>query len=136
MKIKLIVGYVALLFLYYSWRSTIYQEYYTSKGKVVDFETITVKRSGYKGHRVYITKHMPVIEYFYKGEKLVYTYGKDYLINNLNINDEIPILVNKKDNFDIIPKTAFFYWLTFPDLLVISLLLIMYTGIIKVFFNN
>ncbi len=64
MKIKLIVGYVVLLLLYYSWRSTIYDGYYTSKGKVIDFETITVKRGRYKGGSVYITKQMPVIVYF------------------------------------------------------------------------
>lgn len=59
--------------------------------------------------------------------------GSDAIYNSLDVGDEVELFVESPSGYKVKVNNLFSYWLTIPDLIIIGLLLIMYTGTIKVF---
>ncbi len=137
MKIKLILGYTFITILFFLWKFAEIKDFDTVKGKVIAVEKIAVKECPPRGGRCrYINKYLSVIEFYYNQKRMEFSDGSDAIYNSLHVGDEVGLFVESPSGYKVKVNNLFFYWLTIPDLIIIGLLLIMYTGTIKVFFNN
>lgn len=135
MKNKIIYGCIVIIVLFFVLKRLLINNYDKMPAKVIDIETIMVKKC-VRNRCQYIKLEMPVIEFYLNNDRVVFEYGKEPLFETLNKNEVIEILIDKENKNNIIPNALFYYWLTLPDLILIGLVSFIYTGTIKVFFND
>lgn len=127
-KIVLIV-LIVILGIHFTIRLYELNEYNQYPAKIIGFTYVNAREVGKNGIS-YFTRKIPIVEYKNgKDKKLVYEDGTRVFYSNFKINEQVKVLENKKNKYNVRIYSFFYYWIYLNHLIIIFLFTAVISGV-------
>lgn len=109
--------------------------YYSYKGKIVGLEKNSSNSStiGKSNGSYIVVREIPKVEYYIGNDTVRYDQGELRLFTNFEINEEITVLVDKRNKYKTYIFSLFYYWIDYYELVFMLFVFLFILGFIKNF---
>ncbi len=109
--------------------------FYSYKGKIVGLEKISSNSStiGKSRGNYTIVRDIPRVEFYRGKDTISYEQGELRLFTNFKINEEVTVLVDKRNKYKTYIFSLFYYWVDYYELVLMLFVFLFIFGFIRNF---
>lgn len=127
---------IVVFLIFISLKSCELKSYRIYEGKVTGFEEVITKYTTYSRGRYgsgYGKMTIPLFEYYKDNDTIQSSEGCIVLLSNFKVGEKIEVLENREFKNKVRIYSFFYFWLRFPEIIILILLCVMVYGCLKLY---